>query len=311
MAVSYGPKIGTANVPDGFADGDTYTPPMDRFLRMNQAVIQLNAISYAVSAPPGSPTEGDTYLVPAGATGAWSGQDQSVAYWTMHDLANPSGVWEFYVPRTGWFAYDQADGNFYKFNGIIWVALTFAPSVFTTLPAWWLSGEGSSYAYAGVGEGNGTWSTGTANVIKVWYIRLPYAINVRQLSYRHNVSLAGSHSAFGLYSADGNTKLFSWDNFDTNVGAGLKTKILTPTISLPPGVYAIGCGSDTTGTSPGTQGGFLTVGSSESSQPQNAAGTVRLGTAANPLVGASMPATLGAISLAAVGNVLPLFCMEP
>lgn len=40
--------------------------------------------------PPGSPDEGDTYIVGAG-TGDWSGQDDDLAYWTGE-------VWMFFTP---------------------------------------------------------------------------------------------------------------------------------------------------------------------------------------------------------------------
>lgn len=198
----------------------------------------------------------------------------------------------------------SSDGSL-SVTGTTTVNITLVPFGKTN-PAWWLSGEGSCYTYQNV---NGTWGSGTANQVKCWFIRIPYEITINKLSYRHIVSLAGSHSALGLYNSSG-SKIFSWDNFDTNVGAGLKTTTVGP-FTLTPGIYIVACGCDTAGTSPATQGGFATIGSSESSQPQNANGTVRFGTAANGLSAGAMPPTLGTISLAAPGTNLPLFCMEP
>lgn len=315
MAVSYGPKIGTANVPDGFVDGDTYTPPMDRFLRMIQALAQLNVISYSVTAPPGSPSDGDTYLVPAGATGAWTGHDQSVAYWTLHDLANPSGVWEFYVPRTGWFAYDNADGNFYRFDGAVWVALNFATTAFQSAPSWFGSFEGGPFPWQGwPGGSNGQWGVAGGaggNVVKVCEIRIPGLIKVSKLTYFQLGVLAGSVSAYGIYSADGLSKLLAWENINTGTGGGTKTTTISQ-VSLPPGIYKAVCSCSGNGASPATLGGYGTSGTNEPSQPWNTNGTVRVGVAANPMVGGVLPATLGAISLSAnVGVSLPSITLEP
>lgn len=194
------------------------------------------------------------------------------------------------------------------------VVTTTGSSVDTTLvpfgktqPAWWLSGEGSPYPYQ---NSNGTWGTGTANQIKIWYVRIPYEITVGRITYRHISSLAGSHSALGVYNSSKN-KIFSWDNFDTNVGAGTKTTTLGP-FTLTPGIYIVACGCDTalSTSAPATQGGFVTIGSSETSQPQNI-NTVRFGVASNTLSSGAMPATLGTITAAAPGTVIPLFCMEP
>jgi hypothetical protein len=45
--------------------------------------------------PPASPTEGDRYIVPAGATGAWAGKTDQIAVWI-------EGAWEYHVPKIGW-----------------------------------------------------------------------------------------------------------------------------------------------------------------------------------------------------------------
>ena len=50
------------------------------------------------AAPPGSPAEGDTYIVAPSATGGWSGHDKAFACWL-------SGAWSFRAPAEGWLAY--------------------------------------------------------------------------------------------------------------------------------------------------------------------------------------------------------------
>ncbi len=50
------------------------------------------------AAVPASPTNGDRYIVPAGAIGAWAGQAGKIA-------VRIAGAWEFYAPLEGWLAW--------------------------------------------------------------------------------------------------------------------------------------------------------------------------------------------------------------
>lgn len=51
-----------------------------------------------LSAPPGSPVAGDTYIVATGGTGDWTSKDGQVAVWN-------GSAWVFGVPRVGWLCY--------------------------------------------------------------------------------------------------------------------------------------------------------------------------------------------------------------
>jgi len=44
-------------------------------LRILDSVVQLSVIAADQTDPPATPADGDRYLLPAGATGAWAGQD--------------------------------------------------------------------------------------------------------------------------------------------------------------------------------------------------------------------------------------------
>lgn len=209
-------------------------------------------------------------------------------------------------PGAGVTSITSTDGSL-SVTGMTSVNITLIPFGKTN-PAWWMSGDGSCYPYT---NNNGAFSTGTANQVKCWYVRVPYEITIHTLSFRLIGTLVGSKSAFGVYSAAG-SKLLSWDAVNTGTGASAaNTTTLGAPVTLPPGIYIFACGSDTTGSSPTTQGAYTTIGSSESSQPQNGFGTVRLGTAANAMSSSAMPPTLGTISLAAVGTFLPCICLEP
>lgn len=52
-------------------------------LHLLDGVVQLAVIDRDLAAPPGAPGEGDRYIVAAGATGDWSGQDDAVAHGSL------------------------------------------------------------------------------------------------------------------------------------------------------------------------------------------------------------------------------------
>jgi len=72
------------------------------------ALVQLAVLDRDLTAPPGSPVEGDRYLVAAGATGAWVGQAGKIA-------AYQAGAWVFRTPSNGWKAWvaDEALSIYY------------------------------------------------------------------------------------------------------------------------------------------------------------------------------------------------------
>lgn len=77
-------------------------------LRALEAVVQISVISIE-GTPPGSPSEGDRYIVDSGATGDWSGHDGELAYYA-------SG-WQFLAPRDGWIAYVENLSATYQYSG--------------------------------------------------------------------------------------------------------------------------------------------------------------------------------------------------
>lgn len=81
------------------------------------ALSQLSCIDRNLSAPPGSPSNGDTYIVGSSPTGAWAGEANSVAYFY-------GGAWYFYPPKEGWIAYLQDETTYRAYNGSAWVLLS-------------------------------------------------------------------------------------------------------------------------------------------------------------------------------------------
>jgi hypothetical protein len=83
-------------------------------------LVQLSVIDKDLSAPPGSPTEGDTYIVASSGTGAWIGWDKRIARFI-------DGIWRSYLPGegdgAGWLAYVIDESTLYVFTGTDWEQL--------------------------------------------------------------------------------------------------------------------------------------------------------------------------------------------
>ena len=88
----------------------------------NEAIQALDALvqpiveSRTLATPPTSPLAGEAYIVPAAATGAWSGHANEIAVFQ-------SGAWLFYDPAAGWQAYVKADRTFCVFDAGAWTPL--------------------------------------------------------------------------------------------------------------------------------------------------------------------------------------------
>jgi hypothetical protein len=76
----------------------------------------VEVISKTTTAPPATPTIGDAYIVPAGATGAWSGHTDELAFW--------DGTQWIFTPAdddlTHRVIYNLADNLYYRWTGSAW-----------------------------------------------------------------------------------------------------------------------------------------------------------------------------------------------
>jgi hypothetical protein len=88
-------------------------------IRELDAIVQLSVIDDSLTAPPGSPADGDRYIVATSATGAWAGKDGKIAAWQ-------DGAWSFYAPRTGWLAFIASRSAAYLYASGTWVPLVSA-----------------------------------------------------------------------------------------------------------------------------------------------------------------------------------------
>lgn len=118
MSVTYGPRRG---VMINALTGDGFDADFRKFLRAIDALLMCNVLSKTLSAPPGSPANGDAYIVKATGTGAWAGHDNAIAIWTTD---NPAGnAWEFYAAANGLIVYSVADVALFTWNGSAWVGI--------------------------------------------------------------------------------------------------------------------------------------------------------------------------------------------
>lgn len=108
---------------------------------INQALMSLDALSGRhvedkdLAAPPSSPVAGLLYIVANGATGAWSGKSQKLAYYHQ--------TWRFIAPYAGLRLWVRDEAQYYEFDGTGWVSEAsarigaFSPLLGTSLSGWW------------------------------------------------------------------------------------------------------------------------------------------------------------------------------
>lgn len=94
---------------------DGWGPGMTADLKRIDALMLPVVKDRNFNTPPGSPSDGDRYILGGVPTGAWSGKARQIAVYDAD-----SGSWLFYVPQVGWKAYVEADGVDYIWNGVSW-----------------------------------------------------------------------------------------------------------------------------------------------------------------------------------------------
>ncbi|PWR22759.1 DUF2793 domain-containing protein [Zavarzinia aquatilis] len=84
-------------------------------LNLLDIVVQTAVLDRHRTEPPASPAAGQRHLVATGATGAWSGQDGSIAAWI-------GTAWLFVGPWPGFQAYIVGEGRSLTWDGTAWEA---------------------------------------------------------------------------------------------------------------------------------------------------------------------------------------------
>lgn len=76
------------------------------------ALMNVGAIDRGLDTPPGSPLDGDLYIIGSSPTGAWAGQAGNIAYYQ-------SG-WKFITPNEGMTLWVNDEDLLYTFDGSAW-----------------------------------------------------------------------------------------------------------------------------------------------------------------------------------------------
>jgi hypothetical protein len=89
-----------------------------KHVTVNDALARIDALAQLrvqsrVMDVPASPVDGQNYIVPDNATGAWAGQEGAVAMFN-------NGGWIFAPSQTGWVAWVLDEAVEVRFDGVIW-----------------------------------------------------------------------------------------------------------------------------------------------------------------------------------------------
>lgn len=125
MALTTGANLGLL---DNGTQGEQHYLELMRFYRGVDLLVMPRCKSASTSTPPGSPADGDAYIVPSGASGAWSSNVGKIARWSAR-LSTPA--WEYFTPKEGWEIWvDDAglNGQRFRYNGIAWVTAFSVPT---------------------------------------------------------------------------------------------------------------------------------------------------------------------------------------
>ena len=90
-----------------------------KHVTMNESLARLDVVAagraetMALASPPVSPSEGDAHIVPAGASGAWTGEEGKLALYL-------NGGWDFIAPWSGWKLWVAGESGIAVFDGAEW-----------------------------------------------------------------------------------------------------------------------------------------------------------------------------------------------
>lgn len=200
-------------------------------------LVQLAVLDTTLTAPPGSPTDGDRYIVGSGPTGAWAGKDLNIAYYA-------DGVWQFAIPREGWQAYDIPNGALLVWNGSAWIDLATAGGFVTptTLDANTLSGRLTMLGLNGA-------TADTTNRLSVNTPSVLFNRGTDDINVTLNKQAAADDARFTFQTNFSTRALFGLlgnDDFSISVSPNGSTFYSAMAIDKDTGNVAIGAGSDGT-----------------------------------------------------------------
>ena len=85
---------------------------------------QQPVLTKTLTAPPGTPTPGDRYLIPASPTGVWATHATHITTWAILDpVGAPTTYgWAYSIPSNGFYVYIMDENLRYRYNGTAWIS---------------------------------------------------------------------------------------------------------------------------------------------------------------------------------------------
>lgn len=117
MALTIGANLGLLS---GGASGDSHFNEIIKFFRGVDLLVMPRVKSVSTTTPPASPADGDSYVIPAGATGVWSGKTGQIARWSAQQT---TPAYDYAVPKKGWQVWvdDKGKaGQMWTYSGTAW-----------------------------------------------------------------------------------------------------------------------------------------------------------------------------------------------
>lgn len=109
MALSNGANLGL--LVNG-ALGETHLTELMKQWRGLDALVQASVKDKDLATPPGSPADGDRYIVAASPTGAWVGHAGKIARYSTVAVA-----WEMFTGKEGWVVWVDDEDAEYRHDG--------------------------------------------------------------------------------------------------------------------------------------------------------------------------------------------------
>lgn len=107
-------------------------------------MVQPAIVNRTTNTPPGSPVDGDMYIVGPSPTGVWVGHSEKIAiYFTG---------WLFYAPQTGWLVWDTGAAERIEYDGADWVVMSGSGAGVSSLEDTWVFDTSTASADPGTGE---------------------------------------------------------------------------------------------------------------------------------------------------------------
>ena len=112
MSISYGPNLGLM---ENANTGEAHDTALRALLRGLDGLVMPNVKGYLTNTPPGSPANGDLYIIGAAPTGAWAGQGGKVTRYST-----VAAAYEFFTPKNGWMLQSASARESYRYTGSAW-----------------------------------------------------------------------------------------------------------------------------------------------------------------------------------------------